>query len=566
MYIKHFGLKEKPFDVTPDPKFLYLSPAHREALAALVYGIQERRGFITIVGEVGTGKTTLLNALLARLDEQTKVAYIFNTDLTFEQLLRVTLVELELADPSEKLYKIEALHRLNQFAIKQLASGGNVVLIVDEAQNLDDRSMENFRLLSNLETPKHKLVQIVLCGQPELDKKLNRPELRQLAQRISLKRYITPLNEKETYEYIKHRLAIVNGKSPTLFGRKAQQLIWEYSGGIPRKINILCDNALLIGYGLKNKKIKAAIVEEAIRDMSWSPFSETSEPGAEIPVEESISETQSRPYLPFALAASLLLIVCLIAAVWFFYPQSWLKVEKAVSALSFNGVRAMITKQESNSDQSPIEVPPDNDSNAESVSEVASPSTPDPDQVQDEKKKTEMMVQTRLEETAGIVEPVLREQSPEQQTIETPMQKRMDEPAVITEATQPDQLDEPRTAEKRVVIIRGPAVNPDAVASDQISEPDTAEKNPVVIIKEPVNITEAAPSPRPEVRRAQPKFVVVRRGDSLTSILRQAYGTYSEELLHRVLNENSDINNPDFILTGQMIKLPVTGLPPASLE
>jgi len=193
MYRNFYGFSEKPFDVTPDPRFLYLSPACQEVLASLTYGILERRGFIAIIGEAGTGKTTLLNAVLDRLDENTKVALIFFTNLSFDQMLIKALMEFGLAKPEEKLSELEALSRLDDFAIQQIAKGGNVVLIVDEAQVLSNRAMENFRLLSNLETRRHKLIQIVLSGQPELDTKLGQHALRQLAQRISLKRYITPL-------------------------------------------------------------------------------------------------------------------------------------------------------------------------------------------------------------------------------------------------------------------------------------------------------------------------------------------------------------------------------------
>ena len=228
MYCEYFGFSEKPFDVTPDPNFLYLSPAHEEMLASIIYGIQERRGFVTIVGEVGTGKTTLLNAALDKLDRNTRVAYIFNTDVTFNQLLQMALVELGLAKANARLSKIDALQRLNDFAIDQLAIGGNVALIIDEAQNLDLRTLENLRLLSNLETPKQKLVQIVLSGQPELDQKLNQSELRQLAQRISLRRQISPLDEKQTYEYIQHRLSKVDYNGSDLFNPQARQLIWTY--------------------------------------------------------------------------------------------------------------------------------------------------------------------------------------------------------------------------------------------------------------------------------------------------------------------------------------------------
>ena len=238
-------------------------------LASLVYGIRERRGFIVVSGEVGTGKTTLINAALDRLDEKTKVAYICNTAITFDQLLEVSLMELGLNEPTVTLSKVQAIHRLNEFTIEQLTNGGNVVLIVDEAQNLDELSLENLRLLSNLETRKHKLIQIILSGQPELDLKLNRPELRQLTQRISIRRCIRPLSEEETYAYIEHRLAVGGAKDSRLFGAKAKRMIYEFSAGFPRKINVLCDNALLIAFGLNSKKVDAKILEEAASDLGW---------------------------------------------------------------------------------------------------------------------------------------------------------------------------------------------------------------------------------------------------------------------------------------------------------
>jgi len=281
MYSAFFGFSQKPFDVTPDPEFLYLSPGHRETLASLIYGIRERRGFITVIGEVGTGKTTLLHALLGRLNGTTSAAFVFNTTMTFDEMLTMVLLDLKLAKPDETLTKVERLRRLNEAARQRLSKGGNVVLLVDEAQNLGRNEMENLRLLSNLETPKHKLIQIVLSGQPELDAKLNQPELRQLAQRIALKRYITPLKKTETFEYVQHRLQIASYNGPPLFNDQAREMIWAYSGGVPRKINVLCDNALLIAYALRRKTIGADVVEEAIRDLSWSPFLNAKEPHAQ---------------------------------------------------------------------------------------------------------------------------------------------------------------------------------------------------------------------------------------------------------------------------------------------
>jgi type II secretory pathway predicted ATPase ExeA len=278
MYTAFFGFSQKPFDVTPDPQFLYLSPSHRETLASLIYGIRERRGFITVIGEVGTGKTTLLHALLGRLNGATWAAFVFNTTITFDEMLTMVLLDLKLVKPGETLTQVERLRRLNESARQRLFRGGNVVIVVDEAQNLGRDEMENLRLLSNLETPKHKLIQIVLSGQPELDAKLSQPELRQLAQRIALKRYILPLKKTETFEYVQHRLQIANYNGPPLFNDQTREMIWMYSGGVPRKINVLCDNALLIAYALRRKTIGADVAVEAIRDLCWSPFVNAKEP------------------------------------------------------------------------------------------------------------------------------------------------------------------------------------------------------------------------------------------------------------------------------------------------
>jgi len=269
MYCSYYGFSEEPFEITPDPNFLYMSPGHEEVLTSVIYGIQARRGIIAVIGEVGTGKTTLLNTALEWLSEKTKVAYVINFDVDFDDLLNMAIVNLGLATVDRNLTKIEALQRLKDYSLKQLKASGNVALIVDEAQNLSQKAMENLRLLSNLETPKHKLVQIVLSGQPELEAKLALPELRQLTERISIRRYIDPLKEKETYAYIRHRLEVAEYKGPMLFSSEAQHQIWKISQGIPRKINILCDNALLIGFKVRHQKISAAIIQKALKDLRW---------------------------------------------------------------------------------------------------------------------------------------------------------------------------------------------------------------------------------------------------------------------------------------------------------
>ncbi len=354
MYCNFFGFSEKPFDVTPDPRFLYLSPGHRETLAALIYGIQERRGFITIVGEVGIGKTTLLNTALGQLDEKTPVAFIYNTNATFDEILTMTLVDLALAKPEESVPKVEALCRLNDFAIRQLASGGNVVLLVDEAQNLNCAALENLRLLSNLETRKHKLIQIVLSGQRELDVKLRQPELQQLAQRISLRRYITPLNEQETDEYIQHRLSKAKCDDPTVFSRQARRLIWGYSGGVPRKINVLCDNALLIGYALRQKTIKASVIEEAIRDLRWSPFSDCRENHVAISVQPVPRGKEKSSQFRFD-TASLILIALFYFLFGLLFATSWFNLQGSELIPIWTSIRSNIPIALARPEQAPVQ-------------------------------------------------------------------------------------------------------------------------------------------------------------------------------------------------------------------
>jgi general secretion pathway protein A len=256
-------------DVTPDHRFLYLTSSHREALSSILYGIRERRGFVALVGEAGTGKTTLLRAALSRLDKNTRSAFIFNSDLPFLQVMALILDELGILKPMKKLTLISAFRRLNDFATRQFASGANVVIMVDEAQNYDAKTIEGLRLLSNLESGEHKMIQVVLAGQPELDRKLSKRAMQQFAQRISLRRTTSALDEKHAFEYMRHRLGLVGYRGADLFSKKAMNMIWQHSEGIPRKINILCDNVLLNAYALGHKKIKAMAVAEAINDLTF---------------------------------------------------------------------------------------------------------------------------------------------------------------------------------------------------------------------------------------------------------------------------------------------------------
>src|SRR5882724_3338050 len=249
MYLSFYGLREAPFAPTPDPKFLFQSARHREALAQLIYGVRERKGFIVLTGEIGTGKTTLLRTLLERLDASTPVAYVHNSALGIEGLLEYILQDWGVK--STATTHAQRLFELNE-------------LVIDEAQNLSVPTLEAVRLLSNFETTSQKLMQILLVGQPELRDKLNLPELRQLKQRIGLRCHIAPLGPEETRQYIRHRLRIAGATDAGIFSDAAIQKISEYSEGTPRVINIVCDHCLLSGYADSKRRIDAGIVQEAI--------------------------------------------------------------------------------------------------------------------------------------------------------------------------------------------------------------------------------------------------------------------------------------------------------------
>ena len=262
MYLTFYGLAEKPFNATPDPRFLYMTPGHREALAQLLYGTQERKGFIVLIGKVGTGKTTLLHALWQRLREQSAVSFVVNSTLPFDGLLEYVLADLGIPKTGES--RAQRLIALNHFLIKREREGQNTVLIIDEAQNLDVATLEQIRLLSNFETPTSKLLQILLVGQPELKTKLDLPELRQLKQRVGLRCHIPPLTLEETRAYIRTRLRIAGARDLGLFADSAVDRISAYAGGIPRLINTVCDHCLLFGYADQKRRIDRQIVNQAI--------------------------------------------------------------------------------------------------------------------------------------------------------------------------------------------------------------------------------------------------------------------------------------------------------------
>jgi len=275
MYHAHYGLLRSPFEMTPDPAFLWMSDAHAEGLATLVYGVKERKGFVLLTGEVGTGKTTLLHALLAQLDRSTLAAFLFNPRLEPLDFFRVLFDELGIETPCTT--KAEYLIALNRFLIARLEQDLPTLLIIDEAQNLSTEMLEEVRLLSNLETPSSKLLQIMLVGQPELAEMLARPELRQLRQRIVMRHRLRPFTREETATYVQERLRIAGFTGKELFEKRALQRLFEVTGGVPRLVNVVCDGALLLGYGRGLHTLGAAEILEVARDLELAPSHETND-------------------------------------------------------------------------------------------------------------------------------------------------------------------------------------------------------------------------------------------------------------------------------------------------
>ena len=309
MYLEFYGLREKPFVLTPDPQFLFLSESHRTAIDYLLYGIDQKEGFIVITGNIGTGKTTICRAFLEKLNKNVKTAVIFNSFLTEEELLESIL--LDFGFPSKGRTRKERIDVLNKLLIQFLQNGESAVLIIDEAQNLSIPVLEQIRMLSNLETEKEKMLQIILFGQLELDEKLRSSELRQLNQRISIRHHILPLTRTETESYIYQRLMVAGSQGGITFSKSALDEIYKFSGGTPRLINLLCDRALLGGFVDQTYHIGKGIIKKAKQEL-WGEESEIK------PIQSSFL---SKHFPPLRIA--LLVILCVLFVVMMLFNQGY---------------------------------------------------------------------------------------------------------------------------------------------------------------------------------------------------------------------------------------------------
>jgi type II secretory pathway predicted ATPase ExeA len=369
VYTAHFGLREKPFNVTPDPRFYYANPVYREAYASLLSGVQERKGFVVMTGEVGTGKTTLLRMLMANLEATVRFAYLYNTTLSFEELLTYTCDELGIAvEGGGRLARIQAL---NAFLIEQLRRGGTGALFIDEAQNLEPDVLENLRLLSNLETSTEKLLQIVLVGQPELEAKLAQPGLRQLRQRVSVQCRLDRLKDREVEDYVRLRLETAGARRTDIFERSAMERIAVYSTGIPRLINIICDNALVVAYATSAKRVAASMVEEVASDLGLvspppgpPPPAGATEPGpppaalsraeprtaAEVLRRRTLRRPRQRRWAMGTRVGALVVLVAVGAALVLWAPHVAGQIAAMGASIKHGWSRAMLSRPQSQLD------------------------------------------------------------------------------------------------------------------------------------------------------------------------------------------------------------------------
>ncbi len=266
MYLNYYRFRKEPFHITPDPEFLFMSRSHREALGSIIYGIEKKKGFVCITGAVGVGKTTILRSYLEKADRsKIRAIYIFNPNVSFKSLLKTIYQELDIEVQTEDVF--EMVNHIHYALIEEFKKGHNVVLVIDEAQNIPMVTLENLRMLSNLETAKEKLIQMVLIGQPEFEQMLNKQALRQINQRIAIRSVIQPLTPQESREYIEHRISKVAMSDKPVFTRGALRKIVRAAKGIPRTLNIICDNALITGFGSQKNPVTRRIAGEVIADL-----------------------------------------------------------------------------------------------------------------------------------------------------------------------------------------------------------------------------------------------------------------------------------------------------------
>ena len=494
MYLSYYGLKKEPFHTTPDPSFLFLSPQHKEALGAIIYGIEKRKGFIAIIGEVGVGKTTILRAYLERkASKRQKIVYIFNPVLSYHGLLTAIFRSLEIVPRNDDV--TEMVNQLHEALIVEYQAGGTVVLAIDEAQNMPMETLENLRMISNLESSTDKLIQIILLGQPELNSMLEQPALRQFRQRIALRATISALSSEESRAFIEHRIKVAsNFETPILFTKGALNLIVKQAQGIPRRLNILCDNALITGFGRQCKLVPVSVVREVIKDIDG---------------KEGFSFS---PYFRWAVGIGA--AIFFIAVAFFFFD-----------AFPFNTSKIGI-----NPSANQINEP----TGMHAISKTTSPK-----------------VSNQPPKNQNIISPV--EFSPNQDIARSEKSGTLQENETIQiSAVQPSPIDKKeRTSQQNIETelaypLKHTTSQSDLSASNNNLLEENVGSNP---IKSDI-YTKAQTNSKPKVART------VKPGENLSLIAVETYGSQNPEYIDWVKKHNPHIVNPNVILPGQHIMLP----------
>ena len=532
MYLEYYGLKREPFHITPDPSFLFLSPSHKEALGAIIYGVEKRKGFIAIIGEVGVGKTSILRAYLERkASQKQKTIYIFNPVLSFHELLISMFRSLELIPRHENIP--EMVNQLHEALIAEYQAGGTVVVAIDEAQNMPVETLENLRMFSNLETSTDKLIQIILLGQPELDTLLQQPSLRQLKQRIVLWATISPLTREESLAFIAHRISRActtgstllfseNENTPVLFTKSALNLIARKANGIPRRINILCDNALITGFGRQVKPVSVSVVREIIGDIDTN------------------RSTHQSSNVKWAVGFGIALII--IAAALFFVDSPWrnskVAIQPSVKQMEENAPRGT---RDPIPPASVAGAPQTQSQNGSVLAEKSSMNGIDRGEknteFQREPSKTDLSAQPSVEiPSVNLVVP---------------------------------GSDEPFKFPSKLVISK--AEN-DGLGASAPQERENSDYSSETLYRKSVSDSAVGQAAAPDIAREVASNLAtgaitsitkgnsiraVREGENLSKITMEAYGSQSEEYIEWVKKHNPQILNPDIILPGQNIVLPV---------
>ncbi len=561
MYLEFFGLQAKPFHTTPDPYFLYLSPSHKQALGSIIYGVKEKKGFIAVTGEVGLGKTTILRAFLAQFDQvNQQTINLFNPNLSFAGVLRVLLCELghEPINGSDA----EVVEQLHTVLIEEHQKSRSVVLLIDEAQNMPVATLEQLRMLTNLETTKDKLIQIVLLGQPELDVLLDRYELRQIRQRIALRAIIHPLSQQESVEYIQHRLEKAGGEGKAIFTAGALKCIVREAKGIPRRLNILCDNALVTSLGYTKNPVTARIAKEVINDLAGK------------------SSHALWKLIPLA-AGVLILLLALVALIPLtdFRLSNTPPLEK-IGSLFDQGV---------NQGQSTLSIAegsnPSNEENVQFVEAVTSVPEAVEQILVDSvdlfpiPQNSDVTNQPTVQPASRVSEKLEERSMPEvmpqilaiNDDTTTPQSENLKQPAVQLARPVSERLEKRSTAEGMTQVL---AINDDPATpqSENLKRPPVQPAQPVsaksnelakqevvtpVILRTDTKVQPVFPTKKPKsVSLASPLTRIMKKGETLAGLMQEVYGSSSPAMLRFVLNHNSHIVNVRKIYPGEQIVFP----------